>query len=214
VPALNTLAIPVGGGGLIAGCATVAASLHSSAVVYGVESETYTAMHQRLAGLDVNVGSPTVAEGMAVRDVGERPLAIFRERVKSVLVVSENAIAMLAENAKIVAEGAGAAGLAAVLAYPNFFKGRAVGIPICGANIDSRVLANVLQRVMLRDGRMIHFVLDIPDRPGVLGEIRAASERRAAISSRFRTTGFSHRRASKRLGLKSWSRPAMERTAK
>ncbi len=83
----------------------------------------------------------------------------------------ENAIALLAEEAKIVAEGAGAAGVAALLARPELFRGRTVGVPICGANIDNRALANVLQRVMIRDGRMMRLVLDIPDRPGVLGEI-------------------------------------------
>lgn len=174
-PALDTLAVPIGGGGLIGGCATVAAGLRPDALVYGVEAEAYSAMYQRVNDLPVDVGGPTVAEGMAVRDVGERPLEVVRKLVKDILIVSEhaieNAIALLAENAKVVAEGAGAAGLAAVLSYPEIFRGRKVGIPVCGANIDNRVLANVLQRVMLRDGRMMRLVLDIPDRPGVLGEI-------------------------------------------
>lgn len=176
-PEIDTLAVSIGGGGLIAGCATVAAALRPEALVYGVEVETYSAMHQRMNGLPVSVGGATVADGMAVRDVGERPLEIICERVKDILIVREHAIedavAMLAENAKVVAEGAGAAGLAAVLSYPELFRGRQVGIPICGANIDNRVFANILQRVMLRDGRMMRLVLDIPDRPGVLGEISA-----------------------------------------
>ncbi len=177
VPALDTLVVPIGGGGLIAGCATVAAALRPNSFIFGVEVEPYSAMYQRVNDLPVDVGGPTIAEGMAVRDVGERPLAIIRERVKDILIVSEHAvedaIAMLAESAKVVAEGAGAAGLAALLSYPEIFRGRHVGIPVCGANIDNRVLANVLQRVMLRDGRMVRLVLDIPDRPGVLGEIAA-----------------------------------------
>lgn len=174
-PQLDTLAVPIGGGGLIAGCATVAAGLRPDALVFGVEASAYSAMYQRVNGLPVDVGGPTVAEGMAVRDVGERPLEVVRKLVRDILIVSEHAIedaiALLAENAKVVAEGAGAAGLAAVLSHPDVFRGRKVGIPICGANIDNRVLANVLQRVMLRDGRMMRLVLDIPDRPGVLGEI-------------------------------------------
>jgi len=176
-PEIDTLVVPIGGGGLIAGCATVASGLRPELPVYGVEVETYSAMYQRLHDLPVQVGGATVAEGMAVRDVGERPLEIVRKRVKDILLVSEHAVedavAMLAENAKVVAEGAGAAGLAAVLSHPDLFRGRKVGIPICGANIDNRVLAHILQRVMLRDGRMMRLVLDIPDRPGVLGEISA-----------------------------------------
>lgn len=176
-PDVDTLSVPVGGGGLIGGCATVAGALKPDLRVFGVETEGYSAMSQRIRDLPVNVGGSTVAEGMAVREVGKRPLEIVRKLVDDVLIVSEHAvedaIALLAENAKIVAEGAGAAGLAAVLAHPETFKRRKVGIPICGANIDNRVLANVLQRVMLRDGRMMRLALDIPDRPGVLGDIAA-----------------------------------------
>jgi threonine dehydratase len=174
-PGLDALVVPVGGGGLIAGCAIAASGAAPGTEIFGVEVETYSAMHQRLAGLPVNVGGATVAEGMAVRDVGERPLEIVRQHVKEILLVSEHAvedaIAMLAESAKVVAEGAGAAGLAALLAHRPLFEGRRIGIPVCGANIDNRVLANVLQRVMVRDGRLMRLVFDIPDRPGVLAEI-------------------------------------------
>jgi threonine dehydratase len=132
-------------------------------------------MAQRLAGKPVSVGGPTVAEGIAVRDVGETPLAMIRALGCEVLVVSElmveQAIALLAEGAKVVAEGAGAAGLAAVLAYPERFAGRIVGTTVCGGNIDARTLSNVLLRQLLRDGRILRLRFDIPDRPGVLADI-------------------------------------------
>jgi threonine dehydratase len=139
-----------------------------------VEVESYSTMAQELAGSPVDVGGATIAEAIAVRDIGRKPLEIVRKFVKRVLIVPEqamNAIALLAEEAKVVAEGAGAAGLAALLTYSELFQGRRVGVPICGANIDNRALANVIQRVMIRDGRLMRLVLDIPDRPGVLGEI-------------------------------------------
>ncbi|GGG16796.1 threonine ammonia-lyase [Caldovatus sediminis] len=174
-PAIEVLAIPVGGGGLVAGCAAGAAELRPDVRVFGVEVEGYPAMAQRLAGQPVQVGGPTIAEGIAVRDVGEVPLAMLRRLGVAMLVVPERAveqaIAMLVEEAKVVAEGAGAAGLAAVLAFPERFAGRAVGVAVCGGNIDSRILANVLLRNLLRDGRLLRLHLDIPDRPGVLADI-------------------------------------------
>ena len=176
-PQLDALAIPVGGGGLLAGCATAALELRPGIQVYGVEVEGYPAMAQRLAGEPVAVGGPTVAEGIAVRDVGEVPYAMLKRLGTEVLVVPERAveqaIAMLAEGAKLVAEGAGAAGLAAVLAYPERFAGKAVGIPVCGGNIDARALSNVLLRQLLRDGRILRLHFDIPDRPGMLADIAA-----------------------------------------
>lgn len=174
-PEIEALAIPVGGGGLVAGCAAAAAELRPGLPVFGVEVEGYPAMAQRLAGRPVQVGGPTIAEGIAVRDVGEMPLAMLRRLGVEVLVVPERAveqaIAMLVEEAKVVAEGAGAAGLAAVLAFPERFAGKAVGVAVCGGNIDSRILANVLLRNLLRDGRLLRLHLDIPDRPGVLADI-------------------------------------------
>jgi threonine dehydratase len=143
--------------------------------VFGVEVEFYPAMAQRLAGKPVQVGGPTIAEGIAVRDVGETPLAILKKLGIEVLVVPERAveqaIVLLAEGAKVLAEGAGAAGLAAILAFPERFAGKTVGTTICGGNIDPRILANVLLRELLRDGRILRLHLDIPDRPGVLADI-------------------------------------------
>jgi threonine dehydratase len=174
-PEIDTLILPVGGGGLLAGCATAAAELRPAMPVYGVEVEGYPAMAQKLAGQPVRVGGPTIAEGIAVRDVGETPFAIIRALGVEVLVVPEraveHAIALLAEGAKVVAEGAGAAGVAAVLAFPERFAGRVVGTPVCGGNIDPRILSNVLLRNLLRDGRILRLHLDIPDRPGILADI-------------------------------------------
>ncbi len=175
VPQLDTLVVPVGGGGLAAGCAIVARGSGRPIETFGVEVESYAAMAQELSGAPIDVGGATIAEGIAVRDVGRLPLEILRRHTCQVLTVAEhsieNAIALLAEEAKIVAEGAGAAGIAALLRHPALFRGRRVGVPICGANIDNRALANVLQRVMIRDGRLMRLVFDIPDRPGILGEI-------------------------------------------
>lgn len=174
-PDLDMLVIPVGGGGLIAGCAVAAAGIKPGIEVIGVEVAAYAALAQRLAGQPVSVGGATIAEGIAVRDIGERPLQVIRAYVADVVVIPERAveeaIALLTEGAKIVAEGAGAAGVAALLAFPDRFAGRKIGVPICGGNIDPRILANVLLRNLLRDGRLIRLVLEIPDRPGVLADI-------------------------------------------
>jgi threonine dehydratase len=174
-PAIEALVIPVGGGGLCAGAAIAAAELRPGLPVFGVEVEFYPAMAQRLAGKPVQVGGPTIAEGIAVRDVGETPLAILKRLGVEVLVVPERAveqaIVLLAEGAKVLAEGAGAAGLAAILAFPERFAGKTVGTVVCGGNIDPRILANVLLRELLRDGRILRLHLDIPDRPGVLADI-------------------------------------------
>ncbi len=175
VPDLDALVIPVGGGGLIAGCAVAAAALRPGMEVVGVEVSAYAALAQRLAGQPVSVGGATIAEGIAVRDIGVAPLAVIRAHVHDVLVVPERAveeaIALLAEGAKLVAEGAGATGVAALLAFPERFAGKRVGIPVCGGNIDARILANVLLRNLLRDGRLLRLILEIPDRPGVLADI-------------------------------------------
>jgi threonine dehydratase len=174
-PDLDVLVVPVGGGGLISGSVIAARAMKPALEVLGVEVETYSAMAQRLAGKPVSVGGSTIAEGIAVRDVGELPLEILRELGVEVIRVPEaaieQAVALLAEGAKLVTEGAGAAALAAVLHYPDRFAGRRVGLPICGGNIDARILANTLLRNLLRDGRMLRLIMEMPDRPGMLGDI-------------------------------------------
>lgn len=175
VPDLDALLIPVGGGGLLAGCAIAAKAIKPDITVYGVEVAAYSAMAQRLAGEPVSVGGPTIAEGIAVRNIGEKPFAIVRDLGIEVLVVPEHtveeAIGLLVEGAKIVAEGAGAACVAALLAFPEQFRDRRVGVAITGGNIDARILSNVLLRNLLRDGRLLRLHLQIPDRPGVLADI-------------------------------------------
>jgi threonine dehydratase len=174
-PDLDAVIIPVGGGGLLAGCLVAATALHPSIAVYGAEVETYAAMAQRVAGRSVSVGGATIAEGIAVRDIGEIPFEMVRRRVAGILVTPERAIeeaiGLLVESAKTVAEGAGATGLAALLSHPERFRGKKVGVAITGGNIDARILSNVLLRDLLRDGRLLRLHLQIPDRPGVLADI-------------------------------------------
>jgi threonine dehydratase len=174
-PDLDVLIVATGGGGLISGSAVVARALNPKIEVLGVEVENYSAFAQALANQPIAVGGPTIAEGIAVRDIGLNPLEILRALKVEVLVVSEHAIeqsiALLVEAAKQVTEGAGAAGLAAVLAFPERFRGKKVGISLCGANIDPRILANTLMRNLLRDGRLLRVILEMPDRPGMLAEV-------------------------------------------
>jgi threonine dehydratase len=174
-PDLDTLLIPVGGGGLLAGCAVVAAETKPGIAVLGVEVETYPAVVQKLAGQPIDVGGPTIAEGIAVRDVGDLPLGLIRRLATDVLVVTERAveeaIGLLIEDSKLVTEGAGAVGVAALISEPARFWGRSVGIAISGGNIDARILSNVLLRNLLRDGRLLRLHMQIPDRPGVLADI-------------------------------------------
>jgi len=176
-PALDVLVVPVGGGGLIGGMAVAAKALRPQIEVIGVESTLWCAMHQRLAGIAVAVGGDTIAEGLAVRDVGELPLRLVRALVDEVLLVDEEtierAIVQFVEIEKTVAEGAGAAGLAALLQHPARFAGRRVGIPICGGNIDARLLADVLMRGLVRDGRMVRVQVTMPDISGALAKVAA-----------------------------------------
>jgi threonine dehydratase len=177
VPELEVLVVPVGGGGLIAGIATAAKALRPELQVIGVESKTWSAMQQRLNGLPVQVGGDTIAEGMAVRDVGERTLEICRRLVDAVLLVEEEtierAIVALIEIEKTVAEGAGAAGLAAILAHPARFAGKRVGVPLCGGNIDSRLLSAVLMRGLVRDARLVRLRVRMTDVSGSLAKVAA-----------------------------------------
>ena len=172
---LDVLVVPIGGGGLISGIATAAKALRPEVHVLGVESKTWSAMYQRLNGLPVQVGGDTIAEGMAVRDVGNLPLAICRRLVDEVLLVEEEtierAIVALIEIEKTVAEGAGAAGLAALLEHPRRFAGRRVGIPVCGGNIDSRLLSAVLMRGLVRDGRLVRLRVRMTDVSGSLAKV-------------------------------------------
>jgi threonine dehydratase len=174
-PALDTLVVPVGGGGLIAGCAVAAKSIRPDIAVIGVESITFPAMAQLLADQPVAVGSETIAEGLAVRDIGALPLAIARALVDQVLLVEEStiesAIALLIEIEKTVTEGAGATGIAALMQHRDRFTGRQVGVVLCGGNIDSRILATILMRNLVREGRLIRLRVRVPDVAGSLARL-------------------------------------------
>jgi len=174
-PELDTLVAPVGGGGMIAGCAIAAHGLKPDIKVVGVETTTFSAMRQLLAHEPVTAGGNTIAEGIAVRDIGKLPLAIAKsllDRVVSVEEVAiERAISLFIEVEKTVAEGAGAAGLAALLVYPEIFQGRKVGLVLSGGNIDTRLLASVLLRGLVRDGRIVRLRVMINDLPGQLSRV-------------------------------------------
>jgi len=174
-PEIDTIVAPVGGGGMIAGCAVAARGLKPDIKVIGVETTSYSAMYQLLAGEPVTAGGDTIAEGIAVRDIGKTPLAIAKALLDRVLTVDEvaieSAIALFLEVEKTVAEGAGAACLAALLAHPQHFIGRKVGLVLSGGNIDTRLLASVLLRGLVRDGRIVRLRLMIGDLPGQLARV-------------------------------------------
>ncbi|HZX87088.1 MAG TPA: threonine ammonia-lyase [Reyranella sp.] len=174
-PEIDTIVAPVGGGGMIAGCAVAARGLRPDIKVIGVETTSYQALHQLLAGEPVTAGGDTIAEGIAVRDIGKTPLAIAKALLDQVLTVDEvaieRAIALFLEVEKTVAEGAGAAGLAALLSHPQHFIGRKVGLVLSGGNIDTRLLASVLLRGLVRDGRIVRLRLMIGDLPGQLARV-------------------------------------------
>ena len=178
LPELEALVVPVGGGGLISGIATAAKALKADIVVYGVETANYPSMYQRLNNLPVECGGDTIAEGIAVKDVGATALSIIRLLVEEVLIVPEEtierAVVALIEIEKTVAEGAGAAGLAALLEHRQRFTGKRVGILVSGGNIDSRVLASVLMRGLVRDGRLVRLRVTMPDVSGSLAKVATA----------------------------------------
>ena len=175
VPDLDVLVVPVGGGGLISGMAIAAKALRKDIAIYGVETQNYPSMYQRLHNLPVECGGDTIAEGIAVKDVGNTAFGIIQKLVQEVLVVKEEtierAVAALIEIEKTVAEGAGAAALAALLESPGRFAGKRVGLPISGGNIDTRVLASVLMRGLVRDARLVRLRVTMPDISGSLARV-------------------------------------------
>jgi threonine dehydratase len=172
---LEILVVPIGGGGLIAGNAVAARGINPTIEIVGVEAALYPSMHNAITGNDRPVGGPTLAEGIAVKNVGRLTLPIVRELVGDIVLVDEahleRAVNAYLTLQKTMAEGAGAAGLAALLAAPERFRGRKVGLILCGGNIDPRILASIMVRELERDVRIVAFRLTTPDRPGVLGQI-------------------------------------------
>jgi len=174
-PDLDVLVVPIGGGGLIAGCAIAARAKKPSIEIVGVECALYPSMWNAIYQGSRPCGGPTLAEGIAVKNVGKLTLPVVRELVRDIVLVDEPLIER-AVNAfltlqKTMAEGAGAAGLAAMLAEPERFRGRKVGLILCGGNIDPRILASIMVRELERAERIVSFRLTIPDRPGILGQI-------------------------------------------
>lgn len=176
-PDLDVLVVPVGGGGLISGMAIAAKALKPKIEVVGVEASLYPSMYNRLKGANLIVGGDTLAEGIAVKSPGTITQAIIREVVDDIVLVPEpaieRAVALLIAIEKTVVEGAGAAGLAAVLSDPKRYSGKKVGLVLCGGNIDSRLLASVLTREQAREGRLSRLTIDIPDQPGQLARVSA-----------------------------------------
>jgi threonine dehydratase len=175
VPELDALVVPIGGGGLIAGNAIAARAARPALTVIGVEAALYPSMFNALKRQNRPLGGPTLAEGIAVKNVGTLTLPVVRELVSDIVLVDEahleRAVNLYLTLQKTMAEGAGAAGLAAMLAEPERFRGRKVGLILCGGNIDPRILASIMVRELERSDRIVSFRLTIADRPGVLGPI-------------------------------------------
>ena len=177
VPELDTLVVAIGGGGLIAGMATAARAIKPGIEVIGVQTTRFPAMYNAIKGTHLAQGSSSIAEGIAVGTPGKLPQAIIHTLVNDLVLVDEGdieqAIVMLLEVEKTLVEGAGAAGLAALLKYPERFKGKKVGLVLCGGNIDPLLLAAIIERGMVRAGRLARLKVSARDVPGTLALITA-----------------------------------------
>ncbi|HXF53097.1 MAG TPA: threonine ammonia-lyase [Hyphomicrobiaceae bacterium] len=175
VPALDTLLVPIGGGGLISGMAVAAKALKPAMRIVGVQAELYPSMYNAIYGSNLPMRGDTLAEGIAVKAPGRITERLIRAYVDEILLVSEveleRAVSLLIEIEKTVVEGAGAAGLAAVIARPERFRGCKVGLVLTGGNIDTRLLAGVLTRELARAGRLGELCVDLADRPGQLARL-------------------------------------------
>lgn len=176
-PDLDTLVVAVGGGGLISGMATAAKALRPGIEVVGVQTERFPAMYNAIKGTQLPQGSSTIAEGIAVGTPGDITQTIIRKLVDDIVLVDEGdieqAIVMLLEIEKTLVEGAGAAGLAALLKHPKRFAGKRVGLVLCGGNIDPMLLASIIERGMVRAGRLARIQVNARDVPGNLARITA-----------------------------------------
>ena len=176
-PDLDTFCIPIGGGGLMSGIAIAARALKPDITLYGAEAELYPSMKCAIEGCALPIGGDTLAEGIAVKRPGDLTSAILKDLVDEILLVAErdleHAVALLVTVEKSVVEGAGAAGLGAMLAQPERFAGRKVATVLCGGNIDTHLLANVLVRELVRTGRIARLRVAAQDQPGALAAITA-----------------------------------------
>jgi threonine dehydratase len=179
VPDLEVLPVPIGGGGLIAGMATAAKHLKKDISVVGVEPAMYPSFTGKMRGVNTaaSLGGASIAEGIAVKEVGEESYAIARPLIDDVLLIEEpffeRAVALYCNVEKTVVEGAGSASLAALLAYPRRFRGKKCGLVITGGNIDTRLLASVLTRELVREQRLVSLRIVGDDRPGLLATVSA-----------------------------------------
>ena len=176
-PDIDTIVVPIGGGGLMSGVSIAALAVKPDIQLIGVEAELYPSMKCAIEGCHLPLGGDTLAEGIAVKQPGELTSRILKEHVKDVVLVAERdlerAVAMLVDIEKTVVEGAGAAGLAAMLSDPDRYKGKKVATLLCGGNIDTHLLANVLVRDLVRQGRIARLRVAAHDQPGALARITA-----------------------------------------
>jgi threonine dehydratase len=174
-PDLEILPVPIGGGGLISGVATAAKAINPDVKIIGFEPAMYPSFTARMRGVNTNAGGQTIAEGIAVKQVGDLTYATVRPLIDEVLLIEEpefeRAIALYANVEKTIAEGAGAGSLAALLAFPEKFKGKQVGLILTGGNIDTRLLASVLTRELVRAQRIVSLRIIGDDRPGLLATV-------------------------------------------
>lgn len=174
-PELDCIVVPIGGGGLISGMATVAKAQQPPVTVIGAEARLYPSSYNAWHKTDMPCGGDTLAEGIAVKEPGRFTQGIIQQLVDNILLVDEphleEAVSLLLQIEKTVVEGAGAAGLAAVLAHRDRFAGKKVGLVLCGGNIDTRLLANVLLRDLARSGRLARLRITLQDRPGALFKV-------------------------------------------
>ena len=175
VPDIEVLPVPIGGGGLISGVATAAKAIRPDVQVIGLEPAMYPSFSGRMRNSPVKAGGQTIAEGIAVKQVGDLTYAIARPLIDEVLLIEEpefeRAIALYANVEKTIAEGAGAGSLAALLAYPELFRGKTCGLILTGGNIDTRLLASVLTRELVRAQRIVSLRIIGDDRPGLLATV-------------------------------------------
>ena len=178
---LEVLLVPIGGGGLIGGIATIARDMRPNLKIYGVQTELYPTMKLAVSGQEIVCGGETLAEGIAVKKPGGVTKPVVESLVDDILLVNEQslewAVGALIEQQRIVAEGAGAAGIAALYQHREIFPGKRVGTVICGGNIDPRLLASILNRNMASDGRLARLRIDISDEPGMLAAISSSISR-------------------------------------
>ena len=196
-PDLDVLVVPIGGGGMISGMAIAAGGVKPGIEVVGAQTQRFPSMYCAVKQVPPQFGSTTIADGIAVKEPGALTLPIVRERVNDVLLVDEGdierAIVLLLEIEKTVVEGAGAVGLATLLAHRARFEGKRVGLVLCGGNIDPLMLADIIERGMVRTGRLTRLTVELRDLPGALARVTAVlAEQNANIEEIFHQRAFTN----------------------